>query len=105
MSALMNKHIQHQSITKAIFQNKLHVGTVCQTTFLIQTNSISPKLLGWLNQSAIRQLVKTRRKSKGLETATNKEIQPILEKDKNLAKDYYFKKALLEVRHFVKETQ
>ena len=30
-------------ITKAIFQKKLHIGTVCQTTFSIQINSISPK--------------------------------------------------------------
>ena len=42
-STLINKHIQDQSITKAIFQKKLHLGSVCQTTFLIQTNSFSPK--------------------------------------------------------------
>ena len=47
----------------------------------------------------------TRRKSKVLETATDIEIQPILEKDIDLAQDYYFKKASLEVRHFVKKAQ
>ena len=36
MSVLINKHIQHQSITKATFQKKLCFGTVCQTAFLIQ---------------------------------------------------------------------
>ena len=40
-----------------------------------------------------------------LETATDIEIQPILEKDIDLAQDYYFKKASLEVRHFVKKAQ
>ena len=48
---------------------------------------------------------KARRKLKGLETATDKKIQPISEKDIDLAEDYYFKKASLEVRHFVKEAQ
>ena len=46
-----------------------------------------------------------RRKSKGLETATDKEIKPISEKDRDLAEDYYFIKASLEVRNFVKEAQ
>ena len=41
--ALINKHIQHQPITKATFQKKLRLDTLFQTTFLIQTNSISPK--------------------------------------------------------------
>ena len=42
-SALIRKHIKHQPITKAIFQKRLYLGTICQTKFLIQTNSISPK--------------------------------------------------------------
>ena len=45
------------------------------------------------------------RKLKGLDTSTDKEIQPISEKDIHLAENYYFKKASLEVRHFVKEAQ
>ena len=48
---------------------------------------------------------KYRRKSKGLETETDIDIQLISEKDIDLTEDYYFKKALLEVRHFVKEVQ
>ena len=40
---------------------------------------------------------KARRKSRGLEIATDIEIQPISEKDIDLAEDCYFKKALLEV--------
>ena len=53
----------------------------------------------------ITKINKARRKSKRLEIATDIEMQPISEKYIDLAEDYYFKKASIEVEHFVNEAQ
>ena len=76
--------------------NKFHFSKVITIVALVIM------LVSLLNSTKIN---KVRRKSKELETATNMEIQPILEKDIDLAENYYFKKASLELRHFVKEAQ
>ena len=76
--------------------NKFHFSKVIRIVALVIM------FVSLLNSTKIN---KVRRKSKELETATNMEIQPISEKDIDLAEDCYFKKASLELRHFVKEAQ
>ena len=76
--------------------NKSHFSNVIKIVALVI------KSLNLLKSTKIN---KAHRKSKGLEIATDIEIQPISEKDIDSAEDYYFKKASLEVKHFVKEAQ
>ena len=76
--------------------NKFHLSKV------IRIVALAIKFSNLLKNSKIN---KARRKTKGLETATYKEIQAISEKVIDLAEDYYFQKASLEVRYFVKETK
>ena len=64
--------------------NKLHFPKVIGIVALVI------KFASYLKSIKIN---KARRKSKGLETATDIEIQPISENDIDLAEDYYFKKA------------
>ena len=76
--------------------NKFHFSKVIRIVALVIM------FVSLLNSTKIN---KVRRKLKELETATNMEIEPISEKDIDLAEDCYFKKASLELRHFVKEAQ
>ena len=69
---------------------------------MIRIVALVIKFVNFLKNAKIN---KARRKSKGLETATHKETQSISEKEIDLAEEYHFKKASLEVRHFVKEAQ
>ena len=62
-------------------------------------------VIKFVNLLKSTKINKAWRKSKGLETATDIETQSISEKDMDLAEDYYFKKASLQVRYFVKEAQ
>ena len=64
-----------------------------------------PLVIKFVNLLQNVKINKARRKSKGLETVTHKEIQPISEKDIDFAEAYYFKKASLKIRYFVKEAQ
>ena len=56
-----------------------------------------PLVIKFVNLLQNVKINKARRKSKGLETVTHKEIQPISEKDKDFAEAYYFKKASLKI--------
>ena len=62
-------------------------------------------VIKFVNLLKSTKINKAWRKSKGLETATDIETQSISEKNMDLAEDYYFKKASLQVRYFVKEAQ
>ena len=76
--------------------NKSHFCNVIRIVALV---------IKFLNLLKSTKINKAHRKSKGLEIATDIEIQSISEKDIDLAEDYYFKKASLEVKNFVKEAQ
>ena len=76
--------------------NKVHFSKVIRLVPLVF------KFVSLLKNAKIN---KAHRKSKGLENATDKEIQPISGKDIDLAENYYFKKASLDVTQFVEETQ
>ena len=56
-----------------------------------------PLVIKFVNLLQNVKINKARRKSKGLETVTHKEIQPISEKDIDFAEAYYFKKASLKI--------
>ena len=53
-------------------------------------------VIKFVNLLKSTKINKDRRKSKGLETATDIDTQSISEKDIDLAEDYYFKKASLK---------
>ena len=73
--------------------NKFHFSKVIRIVALV---------IKFVNLLKNTKINKAHSKLKGFETATDKKIQPISEKDIDFAEDYYLKKASLEVRHFVK---